>query len=81
VSRSQPITDQYVCDVISSLTRVSQMAESGGRSDIFKLSRDWLSVQEVVDAVGSTSCGAISVFIGSDLFIIKYCLIYFIKLE
>lgn len=33
--------------------------------DIFKLSHDWLSVQEVVDAVGSTSCGAISVFIGT----------------
>lgn len=36
---------------------------SNGR-DTFKLSRDWLSVQEVVDAVGSASCGAISVFIG-----------------
>uniref|UniRef100_A0A671VMX2 Molybdenum cofactor synthesis 2 n=1 Tax=Sparus aurata TaxID=8175 RepID=A0A671VMX2_SPAAU len=29
------------------------------------LSRDWLSVQEVVDAVSSSSCGAISVFIGT----------------
>lgn len=33
--------------------------------DVFKLSRDWLSVQEVVDAVSSASCGAISVFIGT----------------
>lgn len=33
-------------------------------SDVFKLSRDWLSVQEVVDSVSSPSCGAISVFIG-----------------
>lgn len=41
------------------------MAESGGRSDVFKLSRDWLSVQEVVDSVGSASCGATSVFIGT----------------
>ncbi|XP_034402047.1 molybdopterin synthase catalytic subunit [Cyclopterus lumpus] len=41
------------------------MEESGGRSDIFKLSRDWLSVQEVVSAVGSSSCGAISLFIGT----------------
>nr|XP_020478119.1 molybdopterin synthase catalytic subunit [Monopterus albus] len=35
------------------------------RRDIFKLSCDWLSVQEVVDAVSSASCGAISVFIGT----------------
>ncbi|XP_037339745.2 molybdopterin synthase catalytic subunit [Pungitius pungitius] len=35
------------------------------RRDIFKLSRDWLSVQEVVDVVSSTSCGAISIFIGT----------------
>ncbi|XP_056260017.1 molybdopterin synthase catalytic subunit [Seriola aureovittata] len=35
------------------------------RRDVFKLSHDWLSVQEVVDAVSSTSCGAISVFIGT----------------
>uniref|UniRef100_A0AAX7TRI1 Molybdopterin synthase catalytic subunit n=1 Tax=Astatotilapia calliptera TaxID=8154 RepID=A0AAX7TRI1_ASTCA len=34
-------------------------------SDVFKLSRDWLSVQEVVDSVSSPSCGAISVFIGT----------------
>ncbi|XP_029940915.1 molybdopterin synthase catalytic subunit isoform X1 [Salarias fasciatus] len=33
--------------------------------DVFKLSRDWLSIQEVVDAVSSPSCGAISVFIGT----------------
>ncbi|XP_028273168.1 molybdopterin synthase catalytic subunit-like isoform X1 [Parambassis ranga] len=33
--------------------------------DVFKLSRDWLSVQEVVDAVSSSTCGAISVFIGT----------------
>ncbi|KAF7217604.1 molybdopterin synthase catalytic subunit isoform X2 [Nothobranchius furzeri] len=33
--------------------------------DVFKLSRDWLSVQEVVDTVSSSSCGAISVFIGT----------------
>ncbi|XP_008303688.1 molybdopterin synthase catalytic subunit [Stegastes partitus] len=33
--------------------------------DVFKLSRDRLSVQEVVDAVSSASCGAISVFIGT----------------
>ncbi|XP_041826015.1 molybdopterin synthase catalytic subunit-like isoform X2 [Melanotaenia boesemani] len=33
--------------------------------DIFRLSRDWLSIQEVVDAVSSPSCGAISVFIGT----------------
>ncbi|XP_037607751.1 molybdopterin synthase catalytic subunit isoform X2 [Sebastes umbrosus] len=41
------------------------MAESEERRDVFKLSRDWLSVQEVVDAVSSSSCGAISVFIGT----------------
>lgn len=33
--------------------------------DVFRLSRDWLSVQEVVDSVSSPSCGAVSVFIGS----------------
>ncbi|XP_022071960.1 molybdopterin synthase catalytic subunit [Acanthochromis polyacanthus] len=33
--------------------------------DVFKLSCDWLSVQEVVDAVNSSSCGAVSVFIGT----------------
>ncbi|CAN9504633.1 unnamed protein product [Ophioblennius macclurei] len=33
--------------------------------DVIKLSSDWLSVQEVVDAVSSDSCGAISVFIGT----------------
>ncbi|XP_006782218.1 molybdopterin synthase catalytic subunit [Neolamprologus brichardi] len=38
---------------------------SKGLSDVFKLSRDWLSVQEVVDSVSSPSCGAISVFIGT----------------
>ncbi|XP_059214048.1 molybdopterin synthase catalytic subunit [Centropristis striata] len=40
------------------------MSQSEGR-DVFKLSRDWLSVQEVVDAVSSPSCGAISLFIGT----------------
>ncbi|XP_035496937.1 molybdopterin synthase catalytic subunit isoform X1 [Scophthalmus maximus] len=35
------------------------------RRDILKLSHDWLSVQEVVDAVSSPSCGAISTFIGT----------------
>ncbi|KAK1884322.1 Molybdopterin synthase catalytic subunit [Dissostichus eleginoides] len=33
------------------------------RRDVLKLRRDWLSVQEVVDAVCSASCGATSVFI------------------
>uniref|UniRef100_A0A1A8FPL6 Molybdopterin synthase catalytic subunit n=1 Tax=Nothobranchius korthausae TaxID=1143690 RepID=A0A1A8FPL6_9TELE len=33
--------------------------------DVFKLSRDRLSVQEVVDTVSSSSCGAVSVFIGT----------------
>ncbi|XP_037547757.1 molybdopterin synthase catalytic subunit isoform X1 [Nematolebias whitei] len=33
--------------------------------DVIKLSCDWLSVQEVVDFVSSSSCGAISVFIGT----------------
>ncbi|XP_056875533.1 molybdopterin synthase catalytic subunit isoform X1 [Takifugu flavidus] len=41
------------------------MSDSEHRRDAFQLSRDWLSVQEVVDAVGSASCGAISVFIGT----------------
>ncbi|XP_039635508.1 molybdopterin synthase catalytic subunit [Perca fluviatilis] len=41
------------------------MAESEERRDVLKLSRDWLSVQEVVDTVSSASCGAISVFIGT----------------
>lgn len=45
--------------------------------DIFKLSRDWLLVQEVVDAVSSPSCGAISVFIGLFLFIMDWGHIYF----
>ncbi|XP_026153426.1 molybdopterin synthase catalytic subunit [Mastacembelus armatus] len=35
------------------------------RRDAFKLSCDWLSIQEVVDTVSSTSCGALSVFIGT----------------
>uniref|UniRef100_A0A3Q0SMY5 Molybdopterin synthase catalytic subunit n=1 Tax=Amphilophus citrinellus TaxID=61819 RepID=A0A3Q0SMY5_AMPCI len=39
--------------------------KQNGPRDIFKLSCDWLSVQEVVDAVSSPSCGAISVFIGT----------------
>ncbi|XP_015250973.1 PREDICTED: molybdopterin synthase catalytic subunit [Cyprinodon variegatus] len=33
--------------------------------DVFRLSRDWLSVQEVVDSVSSPSCGAVSVFLGT----------------
>ncbi|XP_017297631.1 molybdopterin synthase catalytic subunit [Kryptolebias marmoratus] len=33
--------------------------------EVIRLSRDWLSVQEVVDSVSSSSCGAISVFIGT----------------
>ncbi|XP_075993484.1 molybdopterin synthase catalytic subunit isoform X1 [Genypterus blacodes] len=33
--------------------------------DVVKLSPDRLSLQEVVDSVSSTSCGAISVFIGT----------------
>ncbi|XP_061837163.1 molybdopterin synthase catalytic subunit isoform X1 [Nerophis lumbriciformis] len=41
------------------------MAASEEGRDIFKLSCDWLSVQEVVAAVSSTSCGAISLFIGT----------------
>uniref|UniRef100_A0A3Q3XL89 Molybdopterin synthase catalytic subunit n=1 Tax=Mola mola TaxID=94237 RepID=A0A3Q3XL89_MOLML len=43
----------------------SEMGESEARRDVFKLSPDWLSVQEVVDAVSSSSCGAISIFIGT----------------
>ncbi|XP_029371574.1 molybdopterin synthase catalytic subunit [Echeneis naucrates] len=43
--------------------RTEEMAEE--QRDILKLSCDWLSIQEVVEAVGSTSCGAISVFIGT----------------
>lgn len=43
----------------------SEMSNAEDHRDVFKLTRDWLSVQEVVDAVGSSSCGAISVFIGS----------------
>ncbi|KAM6903094.1 molybdopterin synthase catalytic subunit isoform 2-T2 [Xenentodon cancila] len=35
------------------------------QKDIFRLSYDGLSVQEVVDAVSSASCGAVSVFIGT----------------
>ncbi|XP_058493301.1 molybdopterin synthase catalytic subunit-like isoform X1 [Solea solea] len=35
------------------------------QSDVLKLSHDWLSVQEVVEAVNSASCGAVSVFIGT----------------
>ncbi|CAK6983271.1 molybdopterin synthase catalytic subunit [Scomber scombrus] len=41
------------------------MTASEEPRNVFKLSRDWLSVQEVVDAVSSASCGAISVFIGT----------------
>lgn len=40
------------------------MSNSEECRDVFKLTRDWLSVQEVVDVVSSSSCGAISVFIG-----------------
>ncbi|KAL3041105.1 hypothetical protein OYC64_019330 [Pagothenia borchgrevinki] len=35
------------------------------RRDVLKLCHDWLSVQEVVDAVSSASCGATSLFIGT----------------
>ncbi len=56
------------------------MAESEERRDVFKLSRDWLSVQEVVDAVSSSSCGAISVFIGSYFIYLKQQK-YFTKLQ
>ncbi|CAF89892.1 unnamed protein product [Tetraodon nigroviridis] len=41
------------------------MSHSEDGRDVFKLTPDWLSVQEVVDAVGSSSCGAVSVFIGT----------------
>ncbi|XP_060918060.1 molybdopterin synthase catalytic subunit [Labrus mixtus] len=41
------------------------MDQSEERKDVFKLSRDWLSVQEVVDAVNSPTCGAVSLFIGT----------------
>ncbi|KAM3873998.1 molybdopterin synthase catalytic subunit [Diretmus argenteus] len=40
-------------------------AEEEKKKDVFKLSHDRLSVQEVVEAVTSTSCGAISIFIGT----------------
>ncbi|XP_061589512.1 molybdopterin synthase catalytic subunit isoform X2 [Cololabis saira] len=33
--------------------------------DVFRLSHDKLSVQEVADAVNSASCGAVSMFIGT----------------
>lgn len=42
------------------------MGQSG--KDLFKLKSDWLSVDEVVEAVTSPSCGAISVFIGESVF-------------
>lgn len=48
------------------ISLLSEMSHSESRRDVFQLSPDWLSVQEVVDAVGSASCGAISVFIGSS---------------
>lgn len=35
------------------------------RRDEFRLRSDWLTVQEVVDAVKSRACGAVSVFIGT----------------
>ncbi|XP_041667260.1 molybdopterin synthase catalytic subunit [Cheilinus undulatus] len=41
------------------------MDQSEDKKDVFKLSRDWLSVQEVVDAVTSPACGAVSLFIGT----------------
>ncbi|KAM7368491.1 hypothetical protein PAMP_012832 [Pampus punctatissimus] len=40
-------------------------AEEEEPRDVFRLSCDWLSIQEVVDTVSSASCGAISVFIGT----------------
>ncbi|KAF3701599.1 Molybdopterin synthase catalytic subunit [Channa argus] len=33
--------------------------------DVFKLTRDCLSMQDIVDTVNSASCGAISVFLGT----------------
>ncbi|XP_040914403.1 molybdopterin synthase catalytic subunit [Toxotes jaculatrix] len=41
------------------------MSVSEEPRDVLQLSRDRLSVQEVVDAVSSTSCGAVSVFLGT----------------
>lgn len=41
------------------------MDQSEEGRNLFKLSRDWLSVQEVVDGVGSAACGAVSLFIGT----------------
>ncbi|XP_074546800.1 molybdopterin synthase catalytic subunit [Halichoeres trimaculatus] len=41
------------------------MTEGEEQKDIFKLSHDWLSVQEVVDVVSSPACGAVSLFIGT----------------
>ncbi|PWA30139.1 hypothetical protein CCH79_00020558 [Gambusia affinis] len=38
--------------------------------DVFRLRRDWLSVQEVVDSVSSSRCGAVSVFIGRTFIIL-----------
>uniref|UniRef100_A0A3B3BHB8 Molybdenum cofactor synthesis protein 2B n=1 Tax=Oryzias melastigma TaxID=30732 RepID=A0A3B3BHB8_ORYME len=40
-------------------------AEMSQQEDVCRLSRDPLSLQEVVDAVSSSSCGAISVFLGT----------------
>ncbi|XP_051906897.1 molybdopterin synthase catalytic subunit [Hippocampus zosterae] len=41
------------------------LGESGKGRDIFKLSHHQLSVEDVAAAVGSASCGAISLFIGT----------------
>lgn len=65
-SNNEKLSDQYT--LISSWTYScfsSEMGESEERRDVFKLTRDWLSVQEVVEAVSSSSCGAVSLFIGS----------------
>lgn len=55
----------YCSCVFSGFGRMAA-AEQQKKRDVFKLSHDRLSVQEVVDAVSSTSCGAISIFLGSN---------------
>lgn len=55
----------FLLPILTCIFLFSEMSNSEDRRDVFQLSRDWLSVQEVVDAVGSASCGAVSVFIGS----------------
>ncbi|CAJ1069861.1 molybdopterin synthase catalytic subunit [Xyrichtys novacula] len=41
------------------------MTEKEELRDVFRLSPDWLSVQEVLEAVSSPTCGAVSLFIGT----------------